>query len=327
MANIGVIVPVYNVSQYLRRCIESILDQTYQDFELILIDDGSTDESGVICDEYMQRSKKVITIHQANCGLSGARNRGIEINENEYITFIDADDYIEKQYLETLYKIRSEHNADLVISGMRIVREGKKEARQDRETSVESRAVGIVNREEAYRYMLGRKQALLFAWGKLYHKKLFQKVRYPEGEIFEDVKVICELVERAERIVCTSYAGYSYVQRKDSITHGNVSYKHMVLLENESLFWSFIKEHYPDIEVLAKKKYFKSCFYLIERMASDPRFGKECRQLRRIILNNWHYLLLDRNVSWMERGGTVCLMFGVPCFRVVWNLYARLFYE
>lgn len=326
MANIGVIVPVYNVEAYLRRCIESILDQTYQDYELILIDDGSSDQSGVICDEYAGKSDKIRIIHQKNKGLSAARNRGIEENRNEYITFIDSDDYIEKRYLETMWKALSEQDADLVISGMIIVREGKKVTRQGKAVSIVKSTTGVVTREEAYQYMLDRKQALLFACGKLYHKKLFQEIRYPEGEIFEDVKVICRLIERAERIVYTSYAGYFYVQRKDSITHGIVSQEYMILLENENYFWSFIRKHYPNIEALAKRKYFKSCFYLIERMASGSQFEKECRQLRKIILKNWKYLLFNRYVSWMERGGIICLMFGVPCFRMAWNIYARFFY-
>lgn len=327
MAIIGVIVPVYNVAPYLRRCIESILRQTFQDFELILIDDGSTDQSGIICDTYAEINRQVTVIHQENRGLSAARNRGIDENRNAYITFIDSDDYVENRYLETLWKVMETHKADLVISGTIIVQEQQRDKKQNRFMLAKRGTDRVVDREEAYRCMLDGKQALLFACGKLYHRKLFHEVKYPQGEIFEDVKVICELIERAERIVYTSYAGYFYVQRADSITHGRVSQKHMILLDNEKDFLAFIMSHYPNIEYLAKRKYFKSCFFLIDRMASNPQFKIECRELKNIILSNWKFLLFSRHVSWMERGGIICLLAGIPCYRMVWNLYAKFFYR
>ncbi len=325
MSGISVIVPVYNAEQYLTNCIESILSQTFQDYELILIDDGSTDESGVICDEYARKNRQIKVIHQSNAGPSAARNRGLEESRGNYITFVDADDYVEMSYLEKLWQTLERYGADLVVGGMVVVREGKRSKRRKDMVAPELKMERMATREEAYRGMLEGKHALLFAWGKLYHRRLFQGLQYAEGEIYEDVKIICKLIERAERIVLTSYAGYFYIQRLGSITHEAMSHKHMILLENEKRLWTFMKDRYPKLESLAKRQYLNSCFFLIEKMASDPKFQGECRNLRKIILKNWKYLLFSTCVSWMERGGMICLLFGIPCYRETWKLFTKYF--
>lgn len=326
MTDISVIVPVYNAESHLRSCADSILNQTFRNYELILIDDGSVDRSGIICDEYVKKDSRVKTIHQNNLGPSAARNRGMKESEGKYITFVDADDCIEKCYLENLWQIVEAYDADLIISGMFIV-EGEQKAGGWSNLSVPASDVTKrVSRQDAYHCMLGGKRALLFAWGKLYCRRLLQDISYPEGEVYEDVKVICKIIERADNIVCTSYTGYFYIQRPDSITHSSMSQEHMVLLRNEIEFWNFIRIYYPELEYLAKEKYFRSCFFLLEKMSEKMQYGEECRKLRKSILKNWRYLLFNKTVSRTVRGGTICLLFGIPCYRVVWKFYRHLFY-
>lgn len=326
MIDISVIVPVHNVEFYLRTCIDSILNQTFENFELILIDDGSIDQSSKICDEYAQKSNKVRTIHQNQQGPSAARNKGLVICEGKYITFVDADDYIEISYLENLWQSVEYYGADLVISGMYVVKEGEKPNSHGNLLIQASEVTNFVSKKVAYQRMLEGKRALLFSWGKLYHRKLFQKTRYPEGEIYEDVKIICRIIEEAETIVCTSYTGYFYVQRVGSVTHNSMSEEHMLLLENGKEFWNFIKKYYPDIEYLAKRQYFKGCFFLLEKMAAEPKFKQESKQLKRQVLIHWKYLIFNREASWLERGGTISLLFGVSFYRVIWRFYKRVFH-
>lgn len=326
MTDISVIVPVYNAELYLRTCVECIRSQTFRNFELILIDDGSVDRSAAICNEYVEKDSRVKVIHQNNQGPSAARNRGMKESEGKYITFVDADDCIEKCYLENLWRITEDYGADLVISGMFLVEDGQKPGSRNNLSVPAGEMTRRVSRQEAYRCMLGGKRALLFAWGKLYCRRLLRDISYPEGEVYEDVKVICKIIEKADNIVCTPYTGYFYIQRPDSITHSSMSQEHKVLLRNEIEFWNFIKIHYPELEYLAKEKYFRSCFFLLEKMSEKMQYGKECRKLRKSILKNWRYLLFNKTVSRTVRGGTLCLLFGIPCYRTVWKLYRHLFY-
>ena len=320
MSKIDVIVPVYNVEPYLRRCVDSVLGQTLSDFTLFLIDDGSTDGSGGICGEYAGKDGRVRVIHQENRGLSAARNRGLEAGGGAYVAFIDSDDYVEERYLERLWRIAEEREADMVLSGMMVAAEDEKGAPA---APAEEPAHWAVSKEEAFRYMLGGERPLLFAWGKLYRRDLFQEIRFPAGELFEDVKIMHLLVERASRIVCTSYAGYFYVQRRGSITNRTAGREYLTLLENDEALWTFIRSHYPDLEYLVKRKYFKSCFYLIERMGGNPELREDCGRLRRTVLQNWRYLLFDKTSFPLLRAGTLCLLFGTRFYRAVWRLYAR----
>ena len=318
MSQMDVIVPVYNVEPYLRRCVDSILGQTFRDFTLYLIDDGSTDGGGGICDEYAGTDGRVRVIHQENRGLSAARNRGLEDSSSGYVTFIDSDDYVEERYLERLWRMAEE--ADMVLNGMVVAEEGGGEIPA---SPAEEPDRWAASRGDAFRYMLGGERPLLFAWGKLYRRDLFQEIRFPAGELFEDVKIMHLLVERASRIVCTSYAGYFYVQRRGSITNRTAGREYLTLLENDEALWTFIRSHYPDLEYLVKRKYFKSCFYLIERMGRNPELREDCGRLRRTVLQNWRYLLFDKTSFPLLRAGTLCLLFGTRFYRAVWRLYAR----
>ena len=176
MSQMDVIVPVYNVEPYLRRCVDSILGQTFRDFTLYLIDDGSTDGGGGICDEYAGTDGRVRVIHQENRGLSAARNRGLEDSSSGYVTFIDSDDYVEERYLERLWRMAEE--ADMVLSGMVVAEEGGGEIPA---SPAEEPDRWAASREDAFRYMLGGERPLLFAWGKLYRRDLFQEIRFPAG--------------------------------------------------------------------------------------------------------------------------------------------------
>ncbi len=318
MSKIDVIVPVYNVEPDLRRCVDSILGQTLPDFTLYLIDDGSADGSGGICGEYAGKDGRVRVIHQENRGPSAARNRGLEASSSGYVTFIDSDDYVEERYLERLWRIAGEREADMVLSGMTVAEEGKSVPA----APVEEPAHWAVSREEAFRYMLGGERPLLFACGKLYRRELFQEIRFPEGELYEELKIMHRLVERASRIACTAYAGYVYVQRQGSITHRAAGREHLVLLENNEALWAFMKGRYPDLEGLAKRMYFKGCFFLVQRMGGDPELQEECRRLRGILLKHWRYLLFDRTSLPLFRAGFLCLLFGVRFYRAAWRLYA-----
>lgn len=327
MAKIGVIIPVYNVEKYLEKCVESILQQTFQDFEIILIDDGSTDGSGEICDAYAKKNKKIRVIHKENEGVSSARNRGLEENENELITFIDPDDWIEKHYLEILYELICRNHADLVIGGGIDVLDGQRmiETKKDCDRIISK--AKVISKSEAYGRMLACiNHASIVAWAKIYRKKLFETVRYPVGEICEDSRVIDGIIERCDRIVCTAYAGYYYFSRDDSLIHSRILSDYKVGIRNAKRLWKFIKVRYPEIEDAARAFYYNNCLQTLNYLVMDVegKHEKEIQALRREILKAAGAFFFNRYTKPVEKCGIVCLIIGSSWYRIMLQSYYRL---
>lgn len=209
---ISVIVPVYNVEDYLPKCLDSILNQTFVDFELILVDDGSTDVSGKICDEYAQLDERIKVIHQKNGGLSNARNSAVAIAKGKYYSFIDSDDWVDEHMLFEMYTQAVLNEADIVIAGHFIV---------NLDTSIKEnikvKAQRILNRIEATSLILEDKEIHSFAWDKLYRRELFEGIQYPENRVFEDTATTYKLFNRAIRLVQMDKAYYYYLRRESSI--------------------------------------------------------------------------------------------------------------
>ena len=207
---VSVIVPVYNVAPCLRRCVDSLLCQTLRDIEIILINDGSTDGSGQICDEYATRDARIRTVHQENAGLSEARNAGIDRARADYFMFVDSDDWVEPDFCRIPWDIARSQQADLVMFQFRNVRNGKERKRRY------SVAEGRKTQEEALDLML--KCVSITAWNKLYHRDLFRKNRYPKGRVYEDVFLTPVLVHEARHIFYSSAVLYNKESRDSSIT-------------------------------------------------------------------------------------------------------------
>lgn len=319
MAKIGVIVPVYNAERYLRKCIESILNQSFQDFEIILIDDGSVDASGKICDKYAEKNKNVRVIHSEHMGVASVRNKGLDENTSEYIAFVDSDDYIDRNYLDTLYRIMIRNEADLVISCGRNLAENNKNKAEGAAAPADEIEEHVASKSEVYKRMFTDGQTIAFVWGKLYHRNIFQSLRCPDGEIYEDMKVIGKIIENSHRIVYTSYTGYYYVQTPGSITRGKASPEHMALLKNERQLLKFINQNYPDISMEAKRHYFWSCFFVLSRLVSVPQYRKECQTIRKEIVREWKFLIFGRYTRMMVKAATICLLLGLPFYKFVWE--------
>ena len=185
---ISIVVPVYNVEKYLGTCVESILKQTYSNIEVILVDDGSTDCSGKMCDHYMGQDERIKVIHKKNGGLSDARNKGIIQAEGEYITFIDSDDVVSSDYVEYLYNILEENDGDIAICNPVHCYPNEKIV-FEQETFKR-----VYKAEDAIVEMLYQKSFLVAAWGKLYKKDYFEEIEFPKGMLFEDSAVMYKMM-------------------------------------------------------------------------------------------------------------------------------------
>ena len=212
MPTISVIVPVYKVEKYIHRCVDSILGQTFTDFELILVDDGSPDGSPVICDEYAAKDSRVVVIHQENGGLSAARNAGSDWafanSDSQWLTFIDSDDWVHPEYLELLLKAAEDSDLPISVCGF---------ARTDGEmTHIEPEELAPVYLDTEDFYINNNVNATI-AWGKLYKKELFKSIRYPVGMLHEDEFVTYKILFRYESVVVIPGALYAYFQHANSI--------------------------------------------------------------------------------------------------------------
>ncbi|MGM9597611.1 MAG: glycosyltransferase family 2 protein [Eubacteriales bacterium] len=216
MPEISVIVPVYNVERYLRQCIDSILAQTFRDFELILVDDGSIDQSGKICDEYAQKDNRVIVIHKKNGGLSDARNAGLDIAIGEYIGFVDSDDYIDTRMYEKMYREIKNTSADIVCCAMDYFYDGN--SRMTGKWPDISEAILYERKDFIDNFYPVTKEIIrASACNKLYCKYVFDTVRFPVGKKYEDSFARLDILNAANQVLVLPDALYFYRQRNGSI--------------------------------------------------------------------------------------------------------------
>ena len=222
---ISIIIPVYNVEMYLERCIESVVNQTYRNLQIILVDDGSTDTSGILCDNYADGDKRIRVIHKDNGGLSDARNAGIDVATGKYIMFVDSDDWIRKDCVEILAK--AIQYSKKKISVCEYLRTNKWEIS---EVSKEIDVVDLVEEwtiEEAYRHLFLCKKIDNSVCAKLYERSLFQEIRFPVGKLYEDQFTTYKLFHSAQVITFVEQDMYFYYNRQGSIQNENFSLRKM----------------------------------------------------------------------------------------------------
>ena len=280
---ISVIVPVYNVEAYLERCVESILKQTYTNFELLLINDGSTDQSGELCDQLALRDQRIRVIHKENGGLSDARNRGIDEASSDLIGFIDSDDYIDEDMYETLYSHLRKSNADLSMCGHYDV------FHQIPEKQVSEIKTWELSSEEAIKMVMEAKILSVTAVNKLYKKELFNHLRFEVGKIAEDAFIMIRLLDQCQKVVATNEKKYYYVHRENSITTQKFSLKFLNVIEAYEQNANIIREHYPTITDVATMRLNWAYFYVLDRLLIDSDFKD--KQLEDKLI---HYLKQNR---------------------------------
>lgn len=224
MTNISVIVPIYNVGAYLHQCLDSLVDQTYKDIEIILVDDGSTDDSGQICDEYASRDERITVFHKRNEGLSSARNTGVNVASSEYIMFVDSDDWVELNFCEKAYMELRHYNADLALFDfIKVYADGRSEKKRSNIYS------GIISESEALRFNLQFAPAV---WLGLYRRSLFNNIKFPVGKYHEDTGTTYKLIHEANKIIHIDEMLYNYrANRPGSIMSSKATRQHHDLVE------------------------------------------------------------------------------------------------
>lgn len=264
--NISVVIPVYNVEDYLHYAIDSLVNQTHKNFEVLLINDGSTDNSGKLCDQYAQEYDWIRVFHKENGGLSDARNYGVLKATNEWIFFLDPDDYIEPFTFELLTLIQEKYQADLISTKVQTTNEYEKFSKEQFNLESSKR----VMKEEALELMLEDKVATVSACAKLYKKQILEMKPFPVGKIYEDFFVVAEHLRLAEQIVISPVVTYHYYRRPGSIVQSQFTNRRLDFFEAGEYNRNQIKQFYSgnSVEKALNLKIVQGSFHISEAAAA-----------------------------------------------------------
>lgn len=286
---VSIIVPVYKVEEYLPRCVDSLLKQTYKNIEIILVDDGSPDGCGKLCDDYAARDSRVKVIHKKNGGLSDARNVAIPKACGEYIVFVDSDDWVSKYYVGHLYEAIKKDDADLAISWFENV---YKDYQNNDEEQSHIEGYECLNSHECLKKLLYQDGVECCAWGKLYKRKIITNLRYPTGKLYEDIPVTYECIKRSRRIAVIENADYYYLQRNTSIQYQSFNPKKLDGVTHCHDMLEAVKENFPDLVPAAECRYLSTVCNILFQI-NDDRYQKERQELWREVKKYRRGILTD----------------------------------
>jgi len=309
---ISVIVPVYNVEAYLSRCVDSILAQTYENLEIILVDDGTKDSSDKICDDYAARDPRVKVIHKENGGLSSARNAGMDIARGEYIGFVDSDDWIEPDMYRHMLTLAEAYEAKLVCAG----RYDVYSATGEKKVGLCPKKEEVVTGEELARRIFLWDHIDSAAWDKLYHRSLLTEIRYPLGKICEDVPTTYRIALLAGKAVLCDKPFYNYYHRPGSITTTSVSEKNYHFCEHTEKVYAHVREVCPAIADAARFQRVRSLSHILLLLDTAPAevrkpHEEKYRVIRRRLSEHWRFILSCPYFGKQEKITDLLLIFGL----------------
>ncbi len=291
---ISVIVPVYNSEPYLSRCIESIILQSYKNLQIILVNDGSPDNSGKICEEYAKEDNRITVIHKENGGLSDARNKGIDIAKGEYITFVDADDYISLNFIEVLYECIKQNDADVSVCKTTTF-SGKYAPASEPNFTLK-----VFNKKRAIETMLLQREFTNSANGKLFAKKFFFSNRFKKSILYEDFDLIFDLMDLADKVVYCSAAEYYYYVNELGIMHESIDQRHFVLIDLAKRVLKSVSKKYPTLKKQAYSRYVFSVFIICDRIVlggKEEEFFEKIKEFRSEIKKDIFAVLENRHIK------------------------------
>lgn len=315
---VSVIIPVYNVERYLKKCIDSILNQTYKNLEIILVDDGSTDCSSKICDEYAKNDTRILVIHKVNGGQSEARNIGISESKGEYIFFVDSDDYIEYNAIETMLEIAENKNVDMVIADIYSVNE-KGEILNEGKGQYTFQNESLFSAEEA---------AQAFAeldwgpWNKLYKRSVHKNIYFPKGKIHEDEAIMFQLFERCDKIVYTNARLYNYLQREGSTTSARYNLKKMDWFEVWLNNFKYVQKYFPGAEKKVMKKLMVTAIYNLDNLLNIKNIEAEkyVFQIRKELREHQQEILLNSCIKMNYKFRIILINISLPIYCKIFRL-------
>lgn len=311
---ISIIIPIYNMEMYLARCIDSVCKQTYSNLEIILINDGSTDGTKGICEEYKRKDKRIKLINQINKGLGAARNEGMKLASGDYFVFLDSDDYLEIDCIECLYKALIELNADLsIVDYFDVTEDGNKLKKSTKNHKMRS----VLDGESAAEEMLYWKRFGVSAWAKLFKRTLWEDERFAEGIDYEDLPTTYKVAAKAKRVVWLPEKKMYYVHRMGSIVHQSFNERKLSILESSKEIKAYVSVNMPGIYKAAISREFSSAFSLLLQISGNDELE---RQLKNIIKENRKTVLFDSKAREKARLAAFLSYFGFGICKVLFKI-------
>lgn len=306
---ITIVVPVYNVENYIERCVKSLINQTYKNLEIILVDDGSTDNSGKLCDKYTKENERIRVIHKKNGGLSDARNVGIDNAKGEYIAFVDSDDWIPIAAIETLYSYITKFNVD-IVSGNMVEVFSDYPKNSDKNKSMYK----IFNTEEALENMLYLHGITNSACGKLYKLSLFNNIRFPVGKLYEDLGTTYKIYAKSKKNIFIDYTVYYYFQNQNSIMHYNYSNRRLEGIPFAEDICNFLLQKFPNIINAGIFRLYYECLMVLNDM---PFKSKDKKYVLDIMKKYRKVVIKDNKLYKKQRLLCIASLFGHASIKIV----------
>lgn len=315
---VSVIIPAYNVEKFIEKCVNSVLDQSFSDFEIILVDDGSKDSTPKICDELANKDSRITVIHKENGGLSDARNAGIRKSVGKYLAFVDGDDIVDKEYLQELYRLITLED-DIWVSIVGGVAFGENATPKGSKSTLSK----VVSTEEIVRKMCLRDGIDHTAWGKLFLAELWKDFKYPVGKLYEDYLTTYRVLSKVDKIAYSDAKMYFYIQHNESIMHMKCSEKTLAVLDvadQETEFmlktWPNIREEILDLYVSV---YLKNLQQILNTgMDAFPEYQE---RTMKVVKKNASLLLKSKRIGKNDKVKILALLISKKLFLKLYNKF------
>ena len=300
MDKVSIIVPVYNVEDCLSYCVDSLRQQTYKNIEIILVDDGSTDSSGEICDQYAQEDERIKVLHIVNGGQSRARNIGVQASSSDWIMFLDSDDYYDLKAVEYLVALRDKYAVDLVVTSIVEVR--------TYQTELNTKDISLENSEKLDRYtglvrMFYGNSVGTHPGGKLYKKEILLQYPYPEGMIYEDLAMAYEHIHYCTEIAVGHRSVYKYYRRMGSTV--NSKYSERLLNFYKAMEWNraYVERDYPNDQEMRRAlnvRYVFNGLHVVHAMLSSDMYS-DVNKIRKEYTRYFNDIIPNPNIIWKNK--------------------------
>lgn len=305
---ISIVLPVYNVEQYLHKCFDSLISQTYENIEIVAINDGSTDNSGKICDLYSEKDPRIKVIHQDNEGLSHARNIGIANSVGEYLTFVDSDDFIDRNYIEILHSSLIQNEADIAIGQFTFFDESSEKEIVGSNSENISTKIKIFNSNEVISKIYSDEiTTFVTAWGKLFPKKFFEDIEFPKGKVYEDEYTTYKIYLKSHKVVFVDQIIYYYRERINSISRSIFDLKVLDAVEARTKRLYDLENNGINVTKY-RKQYLKWLISILYKLKKNG-FITEYKKMKSIF-NKEYTLYLTSEVTLIERVEIILWRYG-----------------
>lgn len=315
MPEISVIVPAYNVEKYIEKCIDSLLQQTFEDFEIILIDDGSTDDTPEICDRLALKDSRIKVFHKDNGGIANTRNYGVERVTGQYIAFVDSDDYVSVDYLNDMYTALKEYDCDIAMLPAQTLSENSIPKEEKDSTSIEKMSAA-----DATNMMLLRDRVTHACWGKLYHRELWNGISFLPVKIGEDYAVYYVFAQ-AKSVVYISKEDYYYIQHEKSLMHQKCSKKTLSVLKVSKDVTKYLISRFPECRIEALELQSAVCLKNMQAILNTgyDQFPEYQNYILKTVRKNAKILLFSPKVPVKDKIKMVSLLISKRFFLKLYN--------